>query len=456
MEIIERLLTQVNARVVWGIPMMTLMLGCGLLLTVATKGLLLRRFGTMMQYTLKTLFEKQPQSAPKEGITPFQAVCTALAATVGTGNIVGVAAAIAVGGPGALFWLWVSALLGMAVKYAEVTLAVAYRRLDGQGQRRGGPMYYIEKGLGKKWAAVSFSVCGMLASFGIGAGVQANAMAGSLHSAFGWRTDVIGVAAALAAGLVLLGGIRRIASAAEVLVPFMSLLYIGGAAVVLILHAREIPAALQAVWAGAFHGTAAQGGFLGASIGCACRMGLARGVFTHEAGMGSAPIAHAAAATDHPARQGLWGAFEVFFDSLVLCTVSGLVILTTGVWQDAIPSEAAMSVAFERGFAGGSFVVTVGLALFAFATVISWYYYGEKCVEYVCGERPAARTVYTVLYVLTVFAGSVAAADAVWELTDLFNGLMALPNLAAVLMLTGEVRRLTGQWKMCYNQSHRQ
>ncbi len=444
------MLEAINSRVVWGLPMVGLLLGVGALLTVATKGVIFRRFGTVLRYTAGSLFCKQ--TAPRTGgVTPFQAVCTALAATVGTGNIVGVALAMATGGPGALFWLWVSALIGMVLKYAEVTLAVAYRRVNSRGETVGGPMYYIRQGLGRQWPAVVFALCGMLASFGMGAGVQASAMAGSLHTAFGWRTDVVGVVAALLAGLVVLGGIKRIATAAEFLVPFMSLFYVVGSMVVLVVHAKAIPGALRSVFEGAFRGTAAQGGFLGATVGYACRVGMARGVFTHEAGMGSAPIAHATAATDHPARQGLWGAFEVFFDSLVLCTVSGLVMLTTGVWKQVPPlSETAMgAAAFGQSFPGGGGALAVGLTLFAFATVISWYYYGEQCVDYVWGGRPAARMVYGFFYVLTVFVGSVAAADRVWLVTDLCNGLMALPNLAALLCLLPVVRRLSDDFFRC-------
>ena len=435
-----------NNNVVWGVPMVVFMLGSGLYLCFVTDGVIFRRFGTVMRHTAATLLQKRNKDARVKGsITPFQAVCTALAATVGTGNIVGVALAIATGGPGALFWLWVSALVGMVIKYCEVTLSVAYRTVNERGELVGGPMYYIADGLKLRPLALLFSLFGAVASYGIGASVQANSLATGVNSAFGLPLWVIGLTAALLAGLVVIGGIRRIATIAEVLVPFMAVFYIAGALVVLVLNAREIPAALGSVFACAFTGTAARGGFLGAGVMYACRVGMARGVFTHEAGMGSAPIAHASAATDHPARQGLWGAFEVFFDSIVMCTVTGLVILTSGLWYaDPLQNEAAMSAAaFERAFLGGGYIVTVGLTLFAFATIIAWYYYGEKCVEYLFRGSRAALLIHRLLYVAFVFVGCVADLDTVWEFSDLFNGLMAVPNLVALVALAPVIRALS-------------
>ena len=376
-------LASLNDNVIWGIPMVVLMIGTGLFLLIVTKGVIFRHFGIVMRYTTKTLFQKKDKSQQHEGdISPFQAVCTALAATVGTGNIVGVALAIATGGPGAMFWLWLSALVGMVIKYCEVTLSVAYRTTNEKGELVGGPMYYITRGLGLKWLAVLFALFGFIASFGIGASVQANSLATGVNSSFGIPLWAIGIVVALLAALVVIGGITRIASVTEILVPFMAIFYIVGAIVVLILNAGEIPAAFASIFHDAFTGTAATGGFLGATVMYACRIGMARGVFTHEAGMGSAPIAHATAANDHPARQGLWGSFEVFFDSIVMCTITGLVILTSGLWHaDPIMNEGAMSsAAFEQAFTGGQYIVTVGLMLFAFATIIAWYYYGEKCV----------------------------------------------------------------------------
>ncbi len=440
------LIAGINNNVIWGLPMVVLIIGTGLFLTIITGGVIFRKFGTVMRYTLITLFRKKDKNELEEGaITPFQAVCTALAATVGTGNIVGVALAIATGGPGAIFWLWVSALLGMVIKYSEVTLSVAYRDTNAAGEIVGGPMYYISKGLGMKWLAVAFAIFGSIAAFGIGAMVQGNSLAGSVNSSFGLPTWAVGIVIALLAGLVVIGGIQRIAGVTEILVPFMAIFYILGAIIVLIINASEIPAAFGHIFKDAFTGTAATGGFLGATVMYACRIGMARGVFTHEAGMGSAPIAHGSASTDHPARQGLWGAFEVFVDSIVMCTITGLVILTSGLWcADPQMSEGAMSsAAFQQAIPGGQYIVTIGLMLFAFATIIAWYYYGAKCVEYLFGDRKAIRFAYQLIYVVLVFVGCVLSLDVVWEFADLFNGLMAIPNLIALIGLSPVIRRLS-------------
>ena len=445
---IMSVIAALNNNVLWGIPMVVLMIGTGVFLLIITKGAVFTRFNVVMRYTTKTLFHRPSASELEEGaISPFQAVCTALAATLGTGNIVGVALAVATGGPGAIFWLWLSALAGMVIKFCEVTLSVAYRTRNERGEIVGGPMYYISRGLGTHWLAVLFAIFGFLASFGIGASVQANSLAGSVNATFGVPLPVIGVVVAVLAGLVLIGGIKRISHFAEVLVPFAAILYLVAAFVVLIVNVAEIPAAIGMIFRDAFTGTAATGGFLGATVMYACRVGMSRGVFTHEAGMGSAPIAHASADTDHPARQGLWGTFEVFFDSIVMCTITGLVILTSGLWcADPMMSEGAMSsAAFEQSIPGGQYVVTVGLMLFAFATLIAWYYYGEKCVEYLFGSARGGRVavrIYQVAYVAMVFAGCVANLDVVWELADCFNGLMAIPNLIALIALSPVIKRL--------------
>ena len=447
METILNFIGKLNDNVIWGLPMVILMIGTGLFLTYLTKGVIFTKFHIVMRYTTKTLFRKADKSQQEEGtITPFQAVCTALAATVGTGNIVGVALAIATGGPGAIFWLWISALVGMVIKYCEVTLSQAYRSTNDKGEVVGGPMYYITKGMGMKWLAVLFAFFGGFASLGIGASVQANALAGGVNATFGIPTWTIGVVAAALGALIFIGGIKRIANVAERLVPFMSILYIAGAFVVLIINAGEIPAAFALIFKNTFTGTAATGGFLGASVMYACRIGMARGVFTHEAGMGSAPIAHASADNDHPARQGLWGAFEVFFDSIVMCTVTALVILTSGLWYDPAlvgDTRAMSSMAFENAFTGGQYIVTVGMCLFAFATIIAWYYYGEKCVEYLSKGNKLVKIGYQIVYTAFVYIGCVASLDAVWEFADLFNGLMAVPNLIALIALSPVIKRLS-------------
>ena len=446
MEAIMNLVGFLNDNIVWGLPMIVLMIGTGLFLTILTKGTMFTRFNIMMRYTTKTLFQKVDKAAIDEGaITPFQAVCTALAATVGTGNIVGVAVAIATGGPGAVFWLWVSALIGMVIKYCEVSLALAYRTTNEKGEIVGGPMYYIEKGMGMKWLALLFAFFGGMASFGIGASVQANALAGGLNATFGLNTSVVGIAVAILGALIFIGGIKRIANVTEFLVPFMSILYIGGALVALAVNIREIPAAFALIFRDTFTGTAAIGGFAGATVMYACRIGMARGVFTHEAGMGSAPIAHASAYNDHPARQGLWGAMEVFFDSIVMCTITALVILTSGLWYDPAhvgDGRGMSATAFENAFPFGQYIVTVGMVLFAFATIVAWYYYGEKCIEYLFKGNKIAMRGYQVVYTIMVYVGCVASLDAVWEFADLFNGLMAIPNLIALIALSGSIRKL--------------
>lgn len=441
-----KLIGYFNDKILWGPPMVVAMIGIGIFLTVLTGGVVFTRFDVVMRYTAKTLFRKSGAEPEKGTITPFQAVCTALAATVGTGNIVGVALAIATGGPGAVFWLWVSALIGMVIKYCEVTLSQAYRATNERGETVGGPMYYIDRGMGQKRLALLFSFFGAMASFGIGASVQANALAGGLHAAFGFDLRLIGAAVALMSALIFIGGIRRIANVTEFLVPFMSVLYIGGALVVLTVNITEIPKAFGLIFRNVFTGSAASGGFAGATAMYACRIGMARGVFTHEAGMGSAPIAHASASSDHPARQGLWGAFEVFFDSVIMCTVTALVILTSGLWRDPVyagDGRSMSAAAFEKAFPFGGYTVTAGLVLFAFATVVAWYYYGEKCVEYLAGGKKTALRAYRVVYTFMVYAGCVTSLDAVWAFADLLNGLMAIPNLIALMALSPVIKRLS-------------
>ncbi len=443
-EVIEiEFISFLNKNIIWGVPMIVLMLGTGILMTVITKGVIFRKFGIMLKYTVISLFKRRDKTK-KGAISPFEAVCTALAATVGTGNIVGVALAIAVGGPGSIFWLWISAFIGMVLKYAEVTLAVAYRTKNENGEVVGGPMYYIESGLKSKLFAVLFCVFGFLAAFSSGAAVQANSLSVSLNNTFGIPTWSIGLTVALLSALILIGGINRISKVTQFLVPFMAFFYIGGAVIVLIKNHSQIPEAFLQIFNGAFSGTAAVGGFLGAGVMTSLRVGVSKGVFTHEGGMGSAPIAHACADTDHPARQGLWGAFEVFFDSIVMCTVSGLVILTSGIWKELSPAYSTVmsSLAFEKAFSGGRYIVEIGLPLFAFATIIAWYYYGEKCVEYLAHGNGKAISLYKLIYIAVVFLGCIMNVGLVWDLADLSNGLMAIPNLIALILLSSSVRKL--------------
>ncbi len=447
MEYILSFIRYLNDNVIWGLPMVVLIIGTGILLTLVIKGTIFTKFNVVMRYTAKTILSKTDKSRMRKGtITPFQAVCTALAATVGTGNIVGVAMAIAVGGPGAIFWLWVSALVGMVIKYCEVTLSQVYRTINDNGEAVGGPMYYISEGMGKQLPAALFAIFGGFAALGIGASVQSNALAGSINATFGISTRIIGVVVSFLGILIFIGGVKRIAAVTEFLVPVMSVLYIAGALIALIVNIERIPTAFGMIIGSAFTGTSAMGGFLGTTAMYSCRVGMARGVFTHEAGMGSAPIAHASASSDHPARQGLWGAFEVFFDSIVMCTVTALVILTSGLWTDAAlvgDTRAMSAMAFENAFTGGSYIVTLGLCLFAFATIIAWYYYGEKCVEYLFGSNRGIKLCYQSIYTLMIFWGCVTGLDVVWEFADLFNGLMAVPNLISLIALSPVIKKIS-------------
>ena len=331
---------------VWGWPMIVLLLGTGLLLTVLTGGVQFRFLGFALREVLGKL--RQKSTAPGT-VSPFQAVATALASTVGVGNIAGVATAISIGGPGALFWLWVSGLLGMCTKFAEIVVALHYRQADATGVMRGGAMYTLKNGLGLPWMGTVFAGLVSLAAFGIGNMVQANSVADSLRATFDISPSITGIAMAVLAGAVILGGLRRIGEVTEILVPFMAMFYIVGGLIVLIRFADAIPGAFALVFEGAFSGTAATGGFAGASVMMALRYGVARGLFSNEAGLGSAPMVHAAARTDHPARQGLYGIFEVFVDTLLVCTVSGLVILATGVWDDGSTGAALAGEAFSVG-----------------------------------------------------------------------------------------------------------
>lgn len=437
-----------NAEFIWGVPMIVFMLGTALFLTFVTRGVIFTRFFTVLKLVIKSLFksEKSPDSSGQ--ISPFAAVCTALAATVGTGNIVGVALSVFVGGPGAVFWLWVSALFGMVLKYCEVTLAVTYKQKTSNGETVGGPMYYIEKGLGFKLLSLCFALFGFLASFGIGASVQANSLSLSAKDAFGISPVTTGIVISILSALVLLGGIKSIARFSEILVPFMSALYISGVLFILFLNLEELPSAFSLIFKSAFRGSAAVGGFLGASVIKCCKVGISRGVFTHEAGMGSAPIAHATANTDHPARQGILGAFEVFFDSIVMCTLTALVIIVSGIWKayPRIDSGCATAAAFEQGFSGGKYIVTVSLILFAFATITSWYYYGEKCICYLFPRSKKIIPIYKLMYIGAVFLGSILNLNTVWAFCDLFNGLMAIPNLIALILLSPEIRQKTREF----------
>jgi alanine or glycine:cation symporter, AGCS family len=428
-EIFEQLNSTLN-RFVWGWPMILLLMGTGLLLTIVTGAVQFRRLGFAMREVLGKITRR---GGGQGDVRPFQAVATALASTVGVGNIAGVATAIYIGGPGSVFWLWVSGLFGMATKYAEITVALHYREADSSGAMRGGAMYILKKGLGCPWLGGAFALLTALAAFGIGNMVQANSVAAALEATFNVPTWMTGAGLVFLTGIVILGGIKSIAGVTQWLVPFMAMLYLGGAVVVLVLHAGKLPYAFGLIFEGAFSGTAAVGGFAGSTIMLALRYGVARGLFSNEAGLGSAPMVHCAADTDHPVRQGMYGVFEVFVDTMLICTATALVILTTETWSSGIDGAALSAKAFEMGLPGtfGSIVVTGGVTLFAFSTLLGWSYYGETGIVYLLGAKAAMP--YRVAWLVFVFLGATGSLKMVWDIADTLNGLMAVPNLIALL-----------------------
>lgn len=439
MEFFMELNSQLNS-LVWGPYMLVLIVGTGVYLTTRTNFMSITKIGYVLKNTLLKMFEK---TTVGEGeITPFQAVATALAATIGIGNIAGVATAIALGGPGAVFWMWVSAIFGMATKYGEVVLAIKYREKTPDGRFVGGPMYYIRNGLNLKWLAAIFAFFGALAAFGIGNMTQANSVAAAMEATFGANKLVSGIVLAVATAAVVLGGLKRIAQVTERLVPFMAALYIIGGIIILIIKASSIPAAFGFIFSSAFTGTAAVGGFAGSTIMMAARYGVARGVFSNEAGLGSAPIAHAAATTDSAVKQGLWGIFEVFMDTIVVCSITALSIVVTGVWQTGETGAALTTAAFNEGLPGpGGIIVAVGVLLFAYSTILSWEYYGERCAEYLFGSK--AIMPYRVIWIPFILIGAIGGLVTIWDIADTLNGLMAIPNLIGLLGLSGVIIKLT-------------
>ena len=429
LETIARLNSWLNGYV-WGTPMMVLLIGTGLLLTVLTGAIQFTRLPFALKEVLGKVFER---GSGKGDVSPFQAVSTALASTVGVGNIAGVATAIYLGGPGALFWLWVSGLLGMCTKFAEIVIALYYREPDASGAMRGGAMYTLKKGLKMPWLGWIFALLTSIAAFGIGNMVQANSVADSLHASFGLPFWITGLAVAAITAVVILGGIQRIGEVTSILVPFMAIFYLGGGLVILVLFAGQLPHAISLVFEGAFTGAAASGGFAGATIMMAMRYGIARGLFSNEAGLGSAPMVHSAAETDHPVRQGMYGIFEVFVDTILVCTTTGLVILVTGVWNSGITGAALSAKAFEVGLPGtwGDIVVTGGILLFSFSTLIGWSYYGETAIVYLLGTK--ATLPYRLLWIVFIYLGATGSLHLVWNIADTLNGLMAIPNLVSVL-----------------------
>ncbi|GAB1259927.1 sodium:alanine symporter family protein [Aurantivibrio plasticivorans] len=431
--------------------MIGLILGTGALLMLRLGAIPLRKIG----YGFSLLY-KGRKGCGEGDISPFQALMTSLSATIGTGNIAGVATAIGLGGPGALFWMWCSALVGMATKYAEAVCAVHYRETDEDGMHTGGPMYYIKNGLGKNWMwlAVAFAIFGSLAGFGIGNAVQANSVADAIHTVIGTEYKIMGVYAdklvvgiilMLLVGAVLLGGIRRIAHVAEKVVPIMSITYFAAGVLVLILNLPQIPAAVALVIRSAFNPVAATGGFAGASIMMALQFGVARGVFSNEAGLGSAPIAHAAAQTDSPVRQGLIAMLGTFIDTLIICSITGLAIVVTGVWDDGVKGAAMTQAAFGASLPYGEVIISIGIVFFAFTTILGWSYYGERCAQFLFGTK--VEKPFRILWTLMVPVGAcVVGLDLVWVIADTLNGFMALPNLIALILLSSVVAKLTREY----------
>jgi len=442
MEAIGNFVSQLNS-LVWGPPMLVLILGVGLFLSIGLRLMPILKLGAGFRLLWKGR-SAAPGTESEGEIPPFQALMTALSATVGTGNIAGVATAVFLGGPGALFWMWLTALVGMATKYSEAVLAVRFREVDERGAHVGGPMYYIRNGLGRNWAwlGVLFAIFAAVAGFGIGNTVQANSVADVLEANFGLPHWITGLILMVLVALVLIGGIRRIGQVASALVPAMAVFYVGGGLLVLLINAPEIPAALALVFKHAFTPIAAEGGFAGAAVWAALRFGVARGIFSNEAGLGSAPIAHAAAQTGNPISQGMVAMLGTFIDTIIICTITGLVIITSGVWTSGESGAALTSMAFQTALPGfGNYIVAIALAIFAFTTLLGWSFYGERCIEFLFGVR--AILPYRVVWVLAIPVGATVNLGFIWLVADTLNALMALPNLIALLLLSPVVFRLT-------------
>ena len=442
---------------IWGVPAMICIIGVGLYLSIRTRFLQIRKFPYSMKVTLGRMMKKK--EASDGALTPFQAVCTALAATVGTGNVAGVAGAIAIGGPGAVFWMWVSALLGMCTKFAEVTLAVHFRETNAQGDLVGGPMYYIKNGLDKKWhfLAYLFAAFGVLAVFGTGNATQVNTITTAIDSALSsfnvLPADavklvnlIIGVALAIIIALILIGGIKRIGNVTSKLVPFMAIMYIVLALGVIIFHIKSVPAVLASIIEGAFNPASVTGGVVG-SFFMSMKKGVSRGIFSNEAGLGTGSIAHACADTKKPVKQGFFGIFEVFVDTIIICTMTALVILCSGVPVNY--GEAAGAELTIGGFTAvyGNWVsifTAVAMCCFAFSTIIGWGLYGTRCIEFLLGSR--SNMPFMVLYSLTAIVGATMNLGLMWSIAETFNGLMVIPNLIAVFLLSGVVVKMTKEY----------
>lgn len=437
MEALTSLLNKLS-NFIWGPIILALLLGVGVYLTIGLKLMPWRKIG----YGFKLLFSGQADKDQGD-ISPFQALMTALSATIGTGNIAGVATAIFLGGPGAIFWMWITALFGMATKYGEAVLAVKYREVDSRGKRQGGPMYYIKNGLGDnwKWLGFLFALFGTIAAFGIGNMVQSNSVADALQSNFNVNPMITGIVLAILVGLVIIGGVKRIGEVAGKLVPIMAIAYIAGSLLVIFANFGQVGNAFSLIFSSAFNGTAASGGFAGAAVWAAIRFGVARGVFSNEAGLGSAPIAHAAAQTNDPVRQGMIAMLGTFIDTIIICTMTALVIILTGAWTSGETGASLSTLAYGQGISGGNYIVTIGLVIFAFTTLIGWSYYGERCAEFIFGT--AIIIPYRIVWVVAVMTGALIKLNFVWLLADVMNGFMAIPNLIALALLSPIIFKVT-------------
>ena len=437
----------------WGPLMLLLLVGTGIYLTIKVNWLQVTHFGRILKNTVGTLFKKQDSKDHGANISPFQAVTTALAGTVGTGNISGVTGAIFTGGAGAVFWMWVAAFFGMITKYAEILLAMKYRIKDENGVYHGGPMYYIENGIGKnwKWLAVIFCLLGGFASFGIGNIAQSSEISGALTDLFKLPPLASGILIAVVVALVTLGGIKRIGKVTSLLVPFMSIFYIVAGIILILMRITHIPAVFGQIFAGAFSFKSVGGGLFGYTIMMAMKQGFARGVFSNEAGLGSAPIAHAASSTEKPCEQAIWGVFEVFIDTIVICSITAFAVLLSGILDaegglSAYASKgAAAAAAFNTILPGtlGGKIIELSLLFFALSTILSWAYYGENCWGYLTKNNKTFILIYKIIFALVCIVGAMGSGTLMWDIADTLNGLMAIPNLIALLMLSGVVAKVT-------------
>jgi len=430
METLDLLIGKVNA-FAWGPPMLILLVGTGFWLTLNLKGL---QFTKLFHALYLALIKREEDDDSEGDISHFQALMTAMAATVGTGNIAGVATAIALGGPGALFWMWITGLVGMATKYSEAILAVKYREVDANGEMCGGPMYYISKGLNMHWLGTIFAIFAAAAAFGIGNLVQANSVADAVEATFQVPFWITGLVMMIFSAVVILGGIKSIAKVTSFLVPVMVVFYICAAMYIIISNIGQVPAALILIVKQAFNPTAAVGGFAGSTIMMAIRFGVARGVFSNESGLGSAPIAAAAAKTKDPASQALVSMTQTFIDTIIVCTMTGLVLILSDAWSNGQTGAELTTTAFQALIPGGAYIVTIGIILFAYSTVLGWCYYGEKSMEYLFGIKSVLP--YRVVFVLMIGVGAVSKLSLVWNISDTLNGLMAIPNLIGLIFLT--------------------